>query len=253
MPSLQAQQTRHRGPPLPAAADIIWWDQDLKGFGLKITPAGRKVFLVQYRPAGDRGNPRKYTIGEHGQVTPYQARIEAQRVLAERAGRPGSTEDKQPSRRRLASEEVADLVVEFLVRHAARTGRPPRPPGSSTARCCHAGASGAPRGRKRDVIALLDASAERGSPVMANRVLAAVRKFFNWCISRGSSTLALCRRRAPAREQARHRTLTTRSSGPCSQAARDNRATRSGASSGCWRSRASAATRSDVCAGITSI
>ena len=46
---------------------MIWWDPDLKGFGLKVTPAGRKVFLVQYRPAGDRGNPRKYTIGEMGQ------------------------------------------------------------------------------------------------------------------------------------------------------------------------------------------
>ena len=68
----------------PEAARFIVWDDDLKGFGLKITPAGRKVFLVQYRPAGDRRNPRKYTIGEYGQVTPYQARVEAQRVLAER-------------------------------------------------------------------------------------------------------------------------------------------------------------------------
>ncbi|WP_445504070.1 hypothetical protein [Microvirga sp. G4-2] len=50
--------------PAPANRDEIWWDEDLKGFGLKITPAGRKVFLVQYRPAGDRRNPRKYTIGE---------------------------------------------------------------------------------------------------------------------------------------------------------------------------------------------
>ena len=56
---------------LPASAqDVIWWDTDLKGFGLKVTPAGRKVFLVQYRPTGDRRNPRKYTIGEFGPVKP---------------------------------------------------------------------------------------------------------------------------------------------------------------------------------------
>ncbi len=73
--------------PLPSTAkEIIWWDTDLKGFGLKVTPAGRKVFLVQYRPAGDRRNPRKYTIGEYGQVTPHQARVEAQRVLERRTG-----------------------------------------------------------------------------------------------------------------------------------------------------------------------
>src|SRR5215210_7023266 len=60
--------------PCPADRDMIWWDDDLKGFGLKITPAGRRTFLVQYRPAADRRNPRKYTIGEYGSVTPYQAR-----------------------------------------------------------------------------------------------------------------------------------------------------------------------------------
>jgi hypothetical protein len=51
--------------PSPADCNVIWWDEDLKGFGLKTTPASRKVFLVQYRPAGDRRNPRKYTIGEY--------------------------------------------------------------------------------------------------------------------------------------------------------------------------------------------
>src|SRR5215208_8239521 len=32
---------------LPCAADrdAIWWDEDLKGLGLKITPAGRRTFL----------------------------------------------------------------------------------------------------------------------------------------------------------------------------------------------------------------
>src|SRR3712207_4773184 len=71
--------------PCSADRDTIWWDEDLKGLGLKITPAGRRTFLVQYRPAGDRRNPRKYTIGEYGSVTPFQVRIEAQRVLADRA------------------------------------------------------------------------------------------------------------------------------------------------------------------------
>lgn len=38
--------------------------------------------------------------------------------------------------------------------------------------------------RKRDVIALLDTVAERGSPTMSNRVLSHVRAAFNWFISR---------------------------------------------------------------------
>jgi integrase len=62
--------------------------------------------------------------------------------------------------------------------------------------------------RKRDVIALLDRIRERGSPIMANRVLAAVRKFFNWCIGRGILEVSPCAGiAAPAREQTRHRVL----------------------------------------------
>ena len=120
MPSCKLSKRAVEALPSPRAADTIWWDQDLKGFGLKLTPAGRKVFLVQYRPAGDRGNPKKYTIGELGSVTPHQARIEAQRVLAERAAGRDPQNDKQLSRRRLASEAVSELVAEFLTRHAAQ-------------------------------------------------------------------------------------------------------------------------------------
>ena len=60
---------------------------------------------------------------------------------------------------------------------------------------------------KRDVIALLDRIRERGSPIMANRVLAAVRKFFNWCIGRGILEVSPCSGIPPAPEQARHRVL----------------------------------------------
>jgi len=31
----------------PGIADAYLWDIELKGFGLKITPAGRKVYLAQ--------------------------------------------------------------------------------------------------------------------------------------------------------------------------------------------------------------
>jgi integrase len=196
--------------PLPAASkDVLWWDRELKGFALKITPAGRKIFLVQYRPAGDRRNPRKYTIGEYGQVTPHQARVEAQRILAERAAGRDPQAERQAKRRRISSERVQDLVTEFLARHAAQNRT-----AGETARIFKRevlpiwGNRLLGEVRKRDIIALIDAVRERGSPVMANRVLAAVRKFFNWCISRGLLDVSPCAGvGAPTRERARHRML----------------------------------------------
>jgi hypothetical protein len=57
---------------LPSPKDVIWWDAALKGFGLKVTPAGRRVFLVQYRPAGDRRNPASTPSASMGGSRPIR-------------------------------------------------------------------------------------------------------------------------------------------------------------------------------------
>ncbi len=63
-------------------SDLFLWDDDLSGFGVKVTPAGAKVYLLQYR-VGGRGNPtRRYTIGKHGALTPDQARTRAKQLAA---------------------------------------------------------------------------------------------------------------------------------------------------------------------------
>src|SRR5262245_4242374 len=67
----------------PRSADSYLWDKELHGFGLKVTPAGSKVYLVQYQLGGRKGRTRRVTIGRHGEVTPTFARTEAKRLLGE--------------------------------------------------------------------------------------------------------------------------------------------------------------------------
>lgn len=62
--------------------DAFLWDTKLSGFGVKITPAGRKVYLYQYRMGGRGSNVRRYTIGKHGAITADHARNEAKRLAA---------------------------------------------------------------------------------------------------------------------------------------------------------------------------
>jgi hypothetical protein len=51
------------------------------GFLVKVTPAGRKIFMLQYRTnAGER---RKPAIGRYGEITVKQARSIAQDWLAD--------------------------------------------------------------------------------------------------------------------------------------------------------------------------
>jgi len=67
---------------LPAARDLFIWDEDLKGFGLRVTPKGSKSYVVQYRMGGRGFQAQRYTIGKHGSPwTPELARKEAERLL----------------------------------------------------------------------------------------------------------------------------------------------------------------------------
>ena len=45
-----------------SASDTIYWDAGCPGFGVKVTPKGRKVFVVLYRTGGAGSSLRKYTI-----------------------------------------------------------------------------------------------------------------------------------------------------------------------------------------------
>ncbi|MBF0184680.1 MAG: tyrosine-type recombinase/integrase [Magnetococcales bacterium] len=98
--------------------DEYVWDSDLAGFGLKITPAGRKIYLVQYRVAG---RTRRVTIGPHGPVTPDQARAEASKLL----GQVASGQD--PAETRAAAKTVptlAEAMERFFTEHAESKNKP---------------------------------------------------------------------------------------------------------------------------------
>jgi hypothetical protein len=45
------------------ARDIVYWDMGYPGFGVKVTPTGRKLFIVLYHAGGVGSRLRKFTIG----------------------------------------------------------------------------------------------------------------------------------------------------------------------------------------------
>jgi integrase len=76
----------------PGPAEYVIWDDGgrstVKGFGLKVTPAGSKVYIYRYRVAtpGEAARkvaPRKVTLGKHGDITADQARARAKALAAD--------------------------------------------------------------------------------------------------------------------------------------------------------------------------
>jgi hypothetical protein len=94
----------------PGVGDRFFWDSELKGFGLKVTPSGRKVYILQYRMGG-RGLPvRRYTIGNHGDYTPDRARAEAEKLR----GGIRNNVDPGAAKRRAIEEQRAAITVKQL-------------------------------------------------------------------------------------------------------------------------------------------
>ena len=75
---LLARESRSNGK------DTILFDKALPGFGLRIHPSGRKVWIIQARI---EGRSRRIVIARHGEIELAQARRRARDTLARiRAG-----------------------------------------------------------------------------------------------------------------------------------------------------------------------
>lgn len=195
----------------PTDKDAIYWDSELKGFGVKVTPKNRKVFLVMHRPKGHIGAARKYTIGPHGKWTVQQARDRAREVLTEGSKGNDIGAIERVERQRKSSDILSDLVDEFLKKHAAQNKTH-----NETKRILERellpkhGKKSIHVVTKHDILSVLEGIRDRGSDTMANRTLAAIRKLMNWCVSRGIIDISPANGISQlAKEVSRDRVLTT--------------------------------------------
>ena len=62
------------------ASDVLYWDTEIKGFGLRVTPNGKTTFIAQGRVNGI-GAAVRVTVGPYGVFTPDQARDVAKEHL----------------------------------------------------------------------------------------------------------------------------------------------------------------------------
>jgi integrase len=102
--------------PSSDGQELVLWDSELAGFGVRIQRGTVKTYILRYRAGTGRGAPlRKLTIGRHGSPwTPDQARAEAKRLLGLVA------HGKDPAGARAAAKSaptVADLAQRFLGEH----------------------------------------------------------------------------------------------------------------------------------------
>lgn len=166
------------------STDAVYWDTGLPGFGMKVTPKGRKVFIVMYRLAGAGSRLRKYTIGPYGRVTLPMARAQAQKIFAARLDGRDPAEEKKQSQRRLVVDRIDDLVETYIREHVAQTGTW-RTISNLLRRdvIAHWGTKSIHEIKKRDVSDLIGLVAQRNAHA-SHRLLKTLKTFFRWCVGR---------------------------------------------------------------------
>jgi integrase len=188
-------------------ADSYLWDRELHGFGLKVTPSGRKVYLVQYRLGGRKGRTRRVTMGQHGELTATAARAEAKRLLGEiAAGRDPAVERDKAK----ADKFLCVVLDQFMAEHVSKLKPATVEEYQRLVRLYIK-----PRLQK---IAIGDLKRQdiahvhhelSDKPYQANRVLAFLSAFFNWAEKHGlrSDGSNPCRHIEKYREGRRERFL----------------------------------------------
>ncbi len=99
----------------PRTKDSYFWDTELSGFGVKISPKGMRTYIVQYRSGvgGRKAPSRRVTIGRHGSPwSAEQARGEARRVLGLAATGYDPAAEKSKARNEPNIAELCDLYLE---------------------------------------------------------------------------------------------------------------------------------------------
>lgn len=181
-------------------------DAVVPGLVLRIRPSGHKSWALRYRTAA--GQQRRLTLGPLKRFSLVEARKAAQKALR---GLDGGTDPAEAKVTARQGETVAELGKTYLEKYAKKFKKSWR----DDARMLDVEVLPKWKHRKvkdlsrRDVRDLIEAIAERGSPITANRCLALVRKMLNFAITQDwidANVASLIQK--PGTERSRDRVLT---------------------------------------------
>jgi integrase len=160
----------------PSARAYELRDTEVKGFLCKVTPSGRKVFMLAYR--NRHGQKRKPAIGLFGVYTVQEAREVARKWLQE--AHAGDDPSRAKSEDRVAPL-MSDLCERFMRDHSELHNKPRTQQGYQqqiNQRVLPAlGSMAIEAVARTDILTLMRNNAY--SPTQANRTLALLKKMFN--------------------------------------------------------------------------
>ena len=177
---MKLTNTKVKTFPLPTdKGQVFHWDSETRGFGLRITSAGSKSWVVQGRV---HGKTRRYTLGPFELLSADEARKRAKVKLLEMH----DGKDPQVQKRKLkAQSETLREVMEDYIEHKRTKHGPLRPSSKDDIRRCVEGtfsdwAGKAVAGICRDACIKKFRELSKNAPVQTNQSFRNLRALLNW-------------------------------------------------------------------------
>lgn len=165
-------------------AEKTYMETEPDGLYIRVFPSGKKSFLTVF---SFDGKQQWLTLGRYPDLSLARARKKISEIREQVANGINPTLEKQQQRaERINAPTVEQFAAEYLKRWAYRHKKSAKEDERILHKDVipHMGKMKLQDVTRRDVIALIDAVAERGS-IMANRTLAVIRKMFSFAINRG--------------------------------------------------------------------
>ena len=185
---MKAKITKRRVENLKPGQIVV--DDEIKGFVARRLGSGAITYGFRYR---DRGTSKQrwLGLGLHGSITADQARLIAKKRAGEVADARDPVAEREATRAAAAKSKVADkytvnAVIDVFVARYVKNLRS----AYETERAFKVyvrpriGSKSIYDVRRRDIVEMLDEIEDKNGPVMADRVLAHIRKAFNWQAAR---------------------------------------------------------------------
>ena len=184
------------------------WETGRNGFGIRVSPHGRKSWVFMY---WFEGMQKRMTFGVYPEMTlekAHSAHAKAREQLFNKID--PSELLVQSNIEHRGAPTVSQLVNEYIEKWA----KPRKRTWEEDARMLSKdvvpplGKRKAKDIKRRDIVLLIDEIVERGSPITANRTLRIIKKMFSFAVKRGVLDASPCMEiDPPAKENQRERIL----------------------------------------------
>jgi integrase len=158
---------------------VIVWDDEIRGFGVTLNPAGAISFVLNYRV---RGKERRYTIGRHPEFTAAMAREEALALRVDIQNGHDPLADKNQWRGEPTLGELAEVYLEDAAKSKRESSLYDYRRMMTKIILPALGARRLGEIKAEDIARLHDS--KRDTPYQANRMVAVLSAMFNYGIQK---------------------------------------------------------------------